>query len=118
VPSSPLAISFTSARSWTCQYASQHQSCFLRSGSNVEGIGRFYCLWFGNVFMWDASSIRMDGLMLGVAMYNEEDGIATLELKDGSSWVMYGSHGVELPSWDELNEWSVEDLIFAGWEPV
>ena len=75
--------------------------------------------------MWDASSIRMDGLMLGIAMYNEEDGIATLELKSGSSWVLvksgfdkHGSYGVELPSWDELNEWSVEDLINAGWEPV
>lgn len=65
--------------------------------------------------MWDASSIRMDGLMLGIAMYNEEGGIATLELQDGSSWELVGE---EFPSWDDLNEWSVEDLIFAGWEPV
>ena len=56
--------------------------------------------------------------MLGIAMYNEEGGIATLELKDGSSWELFGSHDVELPSWDELNEWSVDDLIFAGWEPI
>jgi hypothetical protein len=56
--------------------------------------------------------------MLGIAMYNEEGGVATLELKDGSSWELFGSHDVELPSWDELNEWSVDDLLFAGWEPV
>jgi len=65
--------------------------------------------------MWDASSIRMDGLMLGIAMYNEEGGIATLELKDGTSWELVGE---EFPSWDDLNECSIEDLILAGWEPV
>lgn len=57
----------------------------------------------------------MDGLMLGIAMYNEEGGIATLELQDGSSWELVGE---EFPSWDDLNECSIEDLILAGWEPV
>ena len=68
--------------------------------------------------MWDASSIRMDGLMLGIAMYNEEGGIATLELKDGTSWEFVGWALEEFPSWDELNEWSISDLINAGWESV
>ena len=53
--------------------------------------------------------------MLGIAMYNEEGGVATLELKDGTSWELVSD---EFVSWDELNEWSVDDLIFAGWEPV
>lgn len=114
-PFSPLAISSISVRSWTCRYASQNQSYFLRSGSNVEGIGRFYCLWFDNGFMWNADSIRMGGLMLGITMYNEEGGIATLELRDGTSWAFVGE---EFPSWDDLNDWSIDDLINAGWESV
>ena len=56
--------------------------------------------------------------MLGIAMYNEEGGIATLELKDGTSWEFVGWPLEEFPSWDELNEWSISDLINAGWEPL
>ena len=53
--------------------------------------------------------------MLGIEMYNEESGVATLELKDGTSWELVSD---EFVSWDELNEWSVGDLLNAGWEPV
>ena len=58
--------------------------------------------------------------MLGITMFNEEGGIATLELKDGTSWELVSE---DLPSdfgigWDELNEWSGGDLLNAGWEPV
>ena len=58
--------------------------------------------------------------MLGITMFNEEGGVATLELKDGTSWELVSE---DLPSafgigWDELNEWSVGDLLNAGWEPV
>lgn len=53
--------------------------------------------------------------MLGIALYNEEGGVATLELKDGTSWELVGD---EFVSWDELNEWSWEDLLDAGWRPV
>ena len=75
--------------------------------------------------------------MLGITMFNEEvgevlrgnkyqrpglRGIATLELKDGTSWELVGDEE-DMPSafgigWDELNEWSTDDLINAGWEPV
>ena len=53
--------------------------------------------------------------MLGIAMYNEEGGVATLELKDGTSWELVSN---EFVGWDELNEWSVQDLLDAGWESV
>jgi len=53
--------------------------------------------------------------MLGILLYNVEGGVATLELKDGSSWELVGDEFVE---WDELNEWSEQDLFDAGWEIV
>jgi hypothetical protein len=53
--------------------------------------------------------------MLGITMYNEEGGVATLELKDGTSWKL---EDYVIIDWDELNEWSIEDLIDGGWEIV
>jgi len=53
--------------------------------------------------------------MLGIALYNEEGGVATLELKDGTSWELVGDC---FPSWDELNEYSEQDLFDAGWRLV